>query len=154
MFCGNCGKSVEEDSVFCEFCGAKINKTKPQQPVHKSEKTETPTEVLSENKTKEESPYSDEELRQIYYYSLLINQAKRTANAEMLKGIGWAALGGLITFITYTMASDGGTYFVLWGLVIYGAYVFFKGLYYRLSPKSLLEKAYEGDSGEDDKNDN
>jgi len=155
MFCGNCGKSIAEDSVFCEFCGSKTKKVdngKPKSQPKKrglSSKNQTEIEESQENET-----YSSEETKNTYYYLLLREQAKKTANAEMLKGIGWAVLGGIITFVTYSMASDGGTYFVFWGLVVYGAYVFLRGLYYRISPDSLLKKALGETSEEDNKNEN
>ena len=28
MFCTNCGKQIPNDSVFCEFCGTKIDNAK------------------------------------------------------------------------------------------------------------------------------
>lgn len=30
MFCGQCGKKIDDDSVFCEFCGAKADASKPK----------------------------------------------------------------------------------------------------------------------------
>lgn len=107
MFCPNCGKKVSEESVYCPKCGHAIS-------LHENVATSA----------KEETSHSPEELKQAHYYLLLIEQAKKTANTEMIKGVSWAVLGLLITFITYEMASDGGTYFVFWGLVIYGAYIF------------------------------
>lgn len=134
MFCSNCGKKVSKESTFCGECG------NPILPKEKgSSASEKPT-------------HSPEELEQAYYYLLLIEQAKKTASKEMVKGIGWAALGLIITFITYAVASEGGTYFVFWGLAIYGAYIFLRGLYWRISPKSLLKKAYEATPNNPDDN--
>jgi len=31
MFCTNCGKQIAEDSVFCEFCGAKLSKAEQKE---------------------------------------------------------------------------------------------------------------------------
>ena len=135
MFCTNCGNKVSEKSTFCTECGHPATlkndavSSASQTPAHSSEKVE-----------------------QAHYYLLLIEQAKKTANIEIAKGIGWAGLGLVITFITYAMASDGGTYFVFWGLAIYGAYVFLRGLYWRISPKSLLKKALEAKSEDTDSN--
>lgn len=149
MYCGNCGKPITEDSIYCEFCGVKASSKKRSKKLAQQEKKESvPTKELEKNDIKKEPPQSNEKLEQAYYYLLLLDQAKRTANTEMLKGIGWAVLGGLITYITYVMASDGGTYLVFWGLVIYGGYIFLKGLYYRISPKSLLDKVCEDDFDE------
>lgn len=136
MFCSNCGKQISEGAAFCGKCGRQI--------------------TSQENKTAsidEKTTYSPEELEQVHYL-ILIENAKKTANVEMFKGIAWAVLGLVITFITYAMASDGGTYFVFWGLCIYGAYIFLRGLYWRISPKSLLKKAFEAtpDNPEENKN--
>ena len=60
-------------------------------------------------------------------------QEKREAgNKNMLYGALWCVGGLLVTILTYSAASDGGTYFVAWGAVIFGAIRFFKGLFQRL----------------------
>jgi hypothetical protein len=38
------------------------------------------------------------------------------------------AIVGIITLATYTSAEGGGTYFVMWGLMAYGAFRLIKGL--------------------------
>ena len=135
MFCTNCGNKISEKSAFCTECGNLA--TLKNDGVSSISQTPTP---------------SSEEVEQAYYYLLLIEQAKKTANIEIAKGIGWAVLGLVITFITYSMVSGGGTYFVFWGLVIYGAYIFLRGLFWRISPKSLLKKALEAKSEDTDSN--
>ena len=135
MFCTNCGNKISGKSAFCTECGNPTTLKKDEV----SSASQTPAQ-------------SSEEVEQAYYYLLLIEQAKKTANIEIAKGIGWAVLGLVITFITYAMASDGGTYFVFWGLVIYGAYIFLRGLYWRISPKSLLKKALEAKPEDTDSN--
>lgn len=60
-------------------------------------------------------------------------QEKREAgNKNMLYGALWCIGGLLVTILTYSAASDGGTYVVAWGAVIFGAIQFFKGLFQRL----------------------
>lgn len=135
MFCGNCGNKITKKSAFCAGCG---------HPTASKNNLASFTKKTAKNLSEEE--------QEAYFYLLLIEQAKKTANVEMAKGIGWAVLGLVITFITYTMASDGGTYFVFWGLVIYGAYVFLRGLYWRISPKSLLKNALEAKTEDTDSN--
>ena len=135
MFCTNCGNKISEKSAFCTECGNPA--TLKNDRISSASQTPAP---------------SSEEVEQAYYYLLLIEQAKKTANIEIAKGIGWAVIGLVITFITYSMASGGGTYFVFWGLVIYGAYIFLRGLFWRISPKSLLKKALEAKSGDTDSN--
>ena len=60
-------------------------------------------------------------------------QEKREAgNKNMLYGALWCVGGLLVTILTYSAVSDGGTYVVAWGAVIFGAIQFFKGLFQRL----------------------
>lgn len=56
-------------------------------------------------------------------------QEKREAgNKNMLYGALWCVGGLLVTILTYSAASDGGTYVVAWGAVIFGAIQFVQGL--------------------------
>jgi hypothetical protein len=49
---------------------------------------------------------------------------------SMRNGILWAVGGAVITAATYRRASSqGGTYFVTWGAIVFGIYDFFKGLF-------------------------
>ena len=60
-------------------------------------------------------------------------QKKREAgNKNMLYGALWCVGGLLVTILTYSAASDGGTYVVAWGAVIFGAIQFFKGVFQRI----------------------
>lgn len=34
MFCQHCGKKIEDDAYFCEFCGGKVNTATAPAPVH------------------------------------------------------------------------------------------------------------------------
>lgn len=64
MICNNCGKNIEDDSLFCEFCGTKIvkNETKKnevdaeQNNVEQSanEKQKSATETISDIKVKDD----------------------------------------------------------------------------------------------------
>lgn len=60
-------------------------------------------------------------------------EKKEVGNKNMLYGSLWCIGGLLVTFLTYSAASDGGTYVIAWGAVIFGAIQFFKGLYQRFS---------------------
>ncbi len=135
MFCINCGKQISEKSAFCTECGNPVSALKES--------------TISTNQPPARSP---EEIEQEYYYLILLEQAKRTANIEIAKGVGWAAFGLVITAITYMVAEDGGTYFVFWGLMIYGAYIFLRGLSWRISPQSLVKNALESKIGEQEIN--
>ena len=32
MYCGNCGKEIESDSVYCRHCGSKVGAADPNRP--------------------------------------------------------------------------------------------------------------------------
>lgn len=59
-----------------------------------------------------------------------INGAKKKqANKDMRNGALWCVGGIIVTAVTYSNASGGGTYVVTWGAIIFGAVQFFKGLF-------------------------
>jgi hypothetical protein len=64
--------------------------------------------------------------------------ARAAARAEMIKGTLWLVGAGLLTGVTYLTADPGGTYFVFWGAMAYGAYRFLRALYYWFNPRALL----------------
>lgn len=51
----------------------------------------------------------------------------------MLYGALWCIGGLVVTALTYSAASDGGTYVVAWGAVLFGAIQFFKGVWQKIS---------------------
>jgi hypothetical protein len=53
---------------------------------------------------------------------------KAAAKKDMLHGGLWFGGGLLVTGITYSMATEGGSYFMTWGAIIFGGFQFFKGL--------------------------
>ena len=59
-------------------------------------------------------------------------EKKEAGNKNMLYGALWCVGGILVTVLTYSAASNGGTYVVAWGAVIFGAIQFFKGVFQRL----------------------
>ena len=59
-------------------------------------------------------------------------EKKEASNKNMLYGALWCVGGILVTVLTYSAASNGGTYVVAWGAVIFGAIQFFKGVFQRL----------------------
>lgn len=71
------------------------------------------------------------------YLKLTVQQA---AKGEMLKGVLWLVGGAVVTGITYSAAEPGGTFFVFWGAMAYGAIRFLRGLFYYAHPKALLDK--------------
>jgi hypothetical protein len=57
-----------------------------------------------------------------------LRQAKKDQGARhMLFGGLWMVGGAVVSLITYQAASGGGTYFVFWGAVVWGAIDFIKG---------------------------
>ena len=142
MYCPSCGKQIPIDSKFCGFCGANITKhpedISREQPGYKS------TADI------EESALSHQGLQM----SLLLNEARSVANKMILGGVGWIIAGLTITGITYSMAEPGGTYYVFWGLSIYGAYRLIKGIYYRVTPHKLIEEALPNVAAESEHQEN
>lgn len=136
MFCKNCGKQIPIDSKFCGLCGA--NNIKQQR--------ETPHEESAHKNSvaREDTPLTEHELQ----IALLMSEAKKVATKMILGGIGWIAAGLVITGITYSIAEPGGSYYVFWGLSIYGAYRLIKGVYYKVAPHKLIEEALSNVSTE------
>lgn len=128
--CARCGTKLELRSSFCIECGARVQ----------------PESLADEQATEEEKGKSggvslgDDDLRILRAYFLL-EAAKKAANGLMLRGVAWAAAGVIITWIAYSMAEPGDTYLVFWGLCIYGAIQFLRGIYFRVNPEKLIEKA-------------
>ncbi len=60
---------------------------------------------------------------------------KHEYNKGIAWGIVWAAGGLIVTYIGYEAASNGGTYRVFYGAVLYGGYLFLKSLFGLLSLK-------------------
>lgn len=53
---------------------------------------------------------------------------KEKANRDMLFGALWCIGGIVVTAVTFSAASGGGTYVVAWGAILFGAVQFIKGL--------------------------
>ena len=70
----------------------------------------------------------------------LRDAARLVAKAEMVKGLLWLIGGAIITGITYAAAEPGGSYFLFWGPMAYGAYRLLRAFYYWLNPDSLIRK--------------
>ncbi|MFH1968099.1 MAG: zinc ribbon domain-containing protein [bacterium] len=101
--CPTCRKLIDNDSKFCEFCGGKIDPKKD---------ATGDININFENRN-----------------DVLLSPEKQLAKQEITTGVIWVAIGIVITWLSYTFASEGGTYFIFWGLVIYGAYKIIKGSY-------------------------
>lgn len=61
MYCHNCGKQIEEDSIFCQFCGNKITKHHSE-----SKKEETPKEEDSKPNNKSKADLLWEKFVEVY----------------------------------------------------------------------------------------
>lgn len=119
MICKNCKEKNSEEAKFCFSCGSALSK---------------------DNVTVEEGSVDK-------YFSekrtTFIEEAKSLANSEMKQGIVWFVIALAITFGGYLFASEGGTYYVFWGAMIYGIYRLIQGFWYKLNPESLSQKAEE-----------
>lgn len=120
MRCSNCDYKLDSNSKFCTKCGTSVS-----QP----EKEESGEGSVDK--------YFNEQKKS------LIEEAKALADSEMKQGIIWFVIASAITFGGYLFASEGGTYYVFWGAMIYGIYRLIRGFYYKLNPESLLQKAEE-----------
>lgn len=61
--------------------------------------------------------------------SQMIKESKKeNGKKDMLYGALWCIGGIVVTAITYSAASGGGTYIVAWGAIFWGAIQFIKGL--------------------------
>ncbi len=77
-----------------------------------------------------------------------MNQNDKTLKSEireklkqnMLVSLGLVLLGGIITWLTYSLASNGGTYVLAWGPMVFGAIGFIKNLVLYIFPNSLLNE--------------
>ena len=70
----------------------------------------------------------------------ILSQIRSKAAGLVVRGIIEAVIGGAITAASYNAASPGGTYTIFGGLIVFGIWNFFKGLYYLANPKALLKK--------------
>lgn len=58
-----------------------------------------------------------------------IKEAKKEgANEDIMYGALWCVGGLIVTAVTYSAASGGGTYVVAWRAILFGAIQFIKGL--------------------------
>jgi len=115
--CPKCKKEINDTAKFCNYCREKILQSRKQTNDHGGV----------------DKYFANQK-------NALIDLAKAAAHKEAVKGILWFVGAMVITFITYSAASDGGTYFVFWGAMIYGIYRLLRGLYYKFNPKALLNK--------------
>jgi hypothetical protein len=58
----------------------------------------------------------------------IITAKKDNGHKDMLVGALWCVGGIVVTAVTYSAASGGGTYVVAYGAIIFGAIQFFRGL--------------------------
>lgn len=53
---------------------------------------------------------------------------KESGTKNMIYGALWLVGGTVVTVVTYSAASGGGTYFVAWGAIVFGGIQFVRGL--------------------------
>ncbi len=119
MICKHCKVKNSLDAKFCTNCGLELTKDN----------------IMSEEGSVDR--YFSEKK------SLLIEEAKNLATSEMNQGILWFVIASAVTFGGYLFASEGQTYYIFWGAMIYGIYRLARGFWFKLNPSSLLEKAEE-----------
>lgn len=57
------------------------------------------------------------------------------ANKDILYGTLWCFGGLLVTWLSYELASENGSYIAFYGAIIFGAFQFIKGLFYKFFVK-------------------
>lgn len=50
MYCKNCGKNIDADSIFCHFCGEKVQETTPEKPQNHSQQKRVTSKNQSASK--------------------------------------------------------------------------------------------------------
>ena len=129
MFCRQCGNKVLNSAKFCNKCG---NHFSSDLAANQNSDKLSSVDVYLENQK-----------------NIFTNEVKAAATKEMFKGILWFIVGGVVTFITYSVADEGGTYFFFWGAMLYGIYRLIRGFYYKINPEELLKKVGETESLKD-----
>lgn len=124
MKCSNCSQNNGSDAKFCSKCGEKVANNEDVGSVDK---------YFSNKKQS------------------LIEEAKILAEDEMKQGVIWFVIGLAITGGGWIFASEGGTYYVLYGAMIYGVYKLVRGFWYKMKPELLLEKVEEEFNREQEK---
>ncbi len=117
MICPKCNTTNNNDAKFCTSCGNNLASTQ-------AKVSEGSVDMYFKNQDR-----------------VLMQEANKVADDVIKRGFITIAIGLGITFVTWLFASEGGTYYVFWGLVIYGGYIVLKGLYYKANPKSLINEA-------------
>lgn len=144
MFCKKCGKKSENSQKFCGYCGTKTEEIsfilKQKCPFCKevintdanecSNCKRIITEQVSNKKTQHSTSDKKHDKQAEYYDSSQKYSTPKNSlnNSEVVVGVAMLLIGIALTWITYGAADGGGTYFVFWGLIIYGGYKIIKGL--------------------------
>ena len=116
MICTKCNATNNNDAKFCTYCGNNLKSTQAK---------------MLEGSVDMYFMHQDK---------VLTKEANKVADDVIKRGLIAIAIGLGITFVTWLFASEGDTYYVFWGLVIYGVYIVLKGLYYKANPKSLINE--------------
>ena len=62
-------------------------------------------------------------------FAMRAKALREAGQKNMLYGALWFIGGTAVTIITLAAASEGGTYVVAWGAIVFGGIQFFRGLY-------------------------
>ena len=142
MFCNNCGVQVRINSKFCPSCGQKLNFRSqdsinpPKTAALSISQAPTITDDMERKRLFGSIPEKNQSVpsasishTQLNNDENLFSQVKRSAKKEMIGGLIACVVGIAITWGSYALASGGGTYFITWGPILFGAIAFFKGLF-------------------------
>lgn len=87
-----------------------------------------------------QTPDSSGGYASIEHVDIALAVAKKSGKKSILIGLGLIVAGLIITIISYNMADTGDSFFVFWGLSVFGLIVLFKGIYAYTNPASQLDK--------------
>src|SRR3989344_3475980 len=115
MKCSSCGKVTVSGAKFCTSCGAKL----------------TQNLEINESQIGSVDQYFNDKHRS------LIDEARALSDGEMKQGIIWFIIAVVVTGATWLFASEGGSYYIFGGAMIYGVYRLIRGFWYKMNPESL-----------------
>ena len=98
-----------------------------------------------EKTRREEEVASDIPEHKSLQIALIVSEAKHAANKIVWQGIGWIVGGVVLTILT-------GGLLVFWGAPLYGLYLVVRGVYFRLLPHKLIQRAFANQTTEQEGN--
>lgn len=145
IYCPECAKPIKKDAVVCPNCGAQIKElkvsTQAEEPIGEEKvvqllvegksSAEIVRELIQQNWTKQKAAKFVRDIeytlkKESHQYRKLVARRYRV---NMIAALIIAAVGTIITVVSYNTAlTGGGSYVICWGAIILGIIYFFIGL--------------------------